>query len=391
MHALFWLLIGYSDGVIYYLMEKSELTGYLIYLMPVFILYIVGILLSYHLYITKRMLVRQAIAILLYSSIGILHTILIEGFYVEGYAQLCAMVSMILLLTDLFADNADTLRPGFAQAMLMVHGVVCGYIILSWLVLRLMDVDISLFIHDSFQLMDQASLRTSGLHREPAWAGYAVASSYLAVHLTRQSKILAPQILFLVAVAATGSGSGLVMAALFIIHQIATSRRIGVALRLGLLGGLMLLATAVFGQRIMEISGNSDVSVLMRTESSFVAFNVIKETFPLGTGFGNYRDFADFDQETWGGFINLGEADYYKSDIFILNTMAELGFLGCIIVFILMKNFYCRRSPMIFVFALLMMVSSGTLVIPSYLVLAAIAGLEIDRTRRVPLPEPTAA
>lgn len=46
---------------------------------------------------------------------------------------------------------------------------------------------------------------------------------------------------------------------------------------------------------------------------------------------------------------------------------------------------------MIFVFALLMMVSSGTLVIPSYLVLAAIAGLEIDRTRRVPLPEPTAA
>lgn len=335
------------------------------------------------------MLFRQAASLFFFSSIGILHTILIEDFYVEGYAQLCAMVSMILLLTDLFADNADTLRPGFAQAMLTVHGIVCGYIILSWLTLHLMDVDISLFIHDSLQQADQPSLRSSGLHREPAWAGYAVASSYLAVQLTRQGKMLIPQMLFLIAVAATGSGSGLVMAALFISHQIATARHMGMAIRLGLLGGLMLLAIAVFGQRIMEIFSNSDVSVLMRAESSVVAFNVIKETFPLGTGFGNYRDFADFDQILWGGLINLAEAEYYKSDTFILNTIAELGILGGVLIFILLRNFYCRQSPMVFGFSLLMMLSAGTLIIPSYLVLAAIAGLEIDRARRPTPTEPT--
>jgi hypothetical protein len=107
------LLIGYSDGAIYQLMKETEMNGYLVYLGPIFALYVVTLFVIHDLHVTQRLIRRQALVALLCITLGVFHAITIGSFYVEGYAQLFAMVSMILLVTDLYADNADVLRPGF--------------------------------------------------------------------------------------------------------------------------------------------------------------------------------------------------------------------------------------------------------------------------------------
>lgn len=380
IHALAWLLIGYSDGIIYYLMQKTGISGYLVYLMPVFVLYVVGLFLTHRLQITQRLVRRQMMIAVLFILVGLFQASAVGSFYVEGYAQLFAMVSMILMLTDLFAGNADTLRPGFAKAMLAVHYIVCGYIVLSWLILHLFGLDISLFIGNVHDLTDPAA-RVSGLHREPSWAGYAAASSYLAVYVTRRERLLLPLMTFLVATAATGAGSGLILAALFSGHQLLTAHRTSIPLRLVLLVGMIGLTVTVFGGRIVEVLNRNDASTQMRIESAIVATDVIAENFPIGTGFGNYRNVADFDEELWRGFVDLDEVDYYKSDLLVLNLIAELGLFGGVLVILLLWNVFRRESLLLVAMVALLMLSAGTLILPYHLVLAAAAGLESARTR----------
>lgn len=380
IHALAWLLIGYSDGIIYYLMQKTGISGYLVYLMPVFVLYVVGLFFTHRLQITERSVRRQMMIVVLFILVGLFHSVAIGSFYVEGYAQLFAMVSMILMLTDLFAGNADTLRPGFTKAMPAVHYIVCGYIVLSWLILHLFGLDISLLIGNVHELTDPAA-RVSGLHREPSWAGYAAASSYLAVYVTRRERLLLPLMTFLVATAATGAGSGLILAALFSGHQFLTAHRTSMPLRLVLLAGMAGLTVTVFGGRIVEVLNRNDASTQMRIESAIVATEVIAENFPIGTGFGNYRNVADFDEELWRGFVDLDEADYYKSDLLVLNLIAELGLFGGVLVILLLWNVFCRESLLLVAMVALLMLSAGTLILPYHLVLAAAAGLESARTR----------
>lgn len=380
IHALAWLLIGYSDGIIYYLMQRTGISGYLVHLMPVFVLYVIGLFFTHRLQITARLVRRQMMIVVLFILVGLFQAIAVGSFYVEGYAQLFAMVSMILMLTDLFAGNADTLRPGFAKAMLAVHYIVCGYIVLSWLILHLFGLDISLFIGNVHELTDPAA-RVSGLHREPSWAGYAAASSYLAVYVTRRERLLLPLMTFLVATAATGAGSGLILAALFSGHQLLTAHRTSMPLRLVLLVGMVGLTVTVFGGRIVEVLNRNDASTQMRIESAIVATEVIAENFPIGTGFGNYREVADFDEELWRGFVDLDEADYYKSDLLVLNLIAELGLFGGVLVVLLLWNVFCRESLLLVAMVALLMLSAGTLILPYHLVLAAAAGLESARTR----------
>jgi hypothetical protein len=265
--------------------------------------------------------------------------------------------------------------------MTIVHYVVCGYIVVSWLALRRMDLDISISYHDLNDLADKASTRISGLHREPAWAGVAVATSYLAVLFHRPQRMLPAQIAFLAAVAATASGTGLILAAAFVGHQISTTRSASLTMRIGLLAGLVAMTLAIFGGRIAQILDSTDASAQMRLESVTVAVKIIEESFPTGTGFGNYRNVADFDEDLWRGFINLEEAEYYKSDVLALNLIAELGLLGCVLIVVLIRNFRHRQGLLTMAVFALVLLASGTLIMPYLLVLAAVAGLEIARVR----------
>lgn len=383
LNALAWLLVGYSDGLVYLLMEKTGISGYVLYILPIFLTYIIFLFTNYKLVVSQTLLRRQFFIISLFLLTAVLHYLTIGGFYMLGYAQIMIMMAMTFLIRDLFTTNETTLRPGFAKGLLAIHYILCGYAMLSWLVLHGADIDISLFVSEQESLYVFSVVRTSGLQREPAWAGYALASTYLAVLATRPQRMLLVQLAFLGGIAATGSGVGFILASLFITYQMLTTGKGGLGVRLIFLGGMAVVVATVFSDRIGNVLDQNDPSTQMRLESSFVALDVIAETFPVGSGFGNYQEHADFDPVIWSGFLDTDEATYYKSDTLILNIIAELGVFGCVLLIAFIGNFICRTAPLVSAMALVMMLSSGTMIMPFYLVLAAICGLERGRVARL--------
>lgn len=385
-----WLLIGFSDGAILYLMEMTEVNGYLVYLLPVVSIYLVTLFALRGVALSAHALRRQGMIAALFSAIFLFHGATVGSFYIEGFAQLFVMVGLITLFTDLYADNAAQLEEEFGAAMTVVHYIVCGYIVLSWLALHLFDLDISVSYSNFHDLTHLANGRTSGLHREPAWAGIAAATTYVAVQFHRPARMLFPQVAFLAAVAASASGSALLLAGIFLVYQLTISRAVNVTVRAGVAAVLALMALSVFNTRINAVLTNSDPSTAMRIESAIIAQEVIAETFPTGTGIGNFTEYARLDEDVWRSFINLDDIDFYKSDVLVLNLIAELGIFGCILLAWLFMNVYaCRSVHVLSVFGVLVFMS-GSLIMPYHLVLASVAGLEIARMR-VPARRPAIA
>lgn len=388
IHALAWFLIGYSDGLVYWIINQTEVTGYLLYIVPIIIIYLAYLVIFPKIRFTQKLLYRQILFLSFSIFLFFFQTLTIGEFYTLGYVQIMAMIGIILLITDIFEGNEAKLRPYFAHGILIIHYIICLYALLAWIVLRLTTIDISLYVVDIDSLSGFAVNRTSGLHREPSWAGYALASSYLGVLITRQHRMLLPQIVFLIAIAVTGAGVGLILASCFIAHHVLITKRGNLVMRMGILAGLGFLVMIVFSSRISDVINQNDPSSQMRLESTTVAMEVIAETFPLGTGFGNYQDYAVFDPNIWGNFLDLSEATYYKSDILALNFISELGFFGLILIIILIFNFTSRNNYLILISAIAMILTSGTVIHPAYFVLSAIVGLERGRFNRQLLNEP---
>lgn len=383
IHALAWFLIGYSDGIVYTIMKETETSGYMVYITPIIAIYIIYLYFIFSINTPIRLISKQLLFIFVSIIVLIFQIIFIGEFYLIGYAQYIFMIGLVFFITDIFRANEIALRPYFARGMLVVHYFICAYAILSWFTLRITGEDISLYITDIDSLVGFAANRTSGLHREPSWAAYALASSYLAVLSTRPDRMLLPQIAYLMAIAVTGAGAGLILTCLFIAHQVLTTNKGNAIVKLGFLGGLGFLTLIVFSNRISDVLTQSDPSSQMRLESSIVALEVIEATFPLGTGFGNYQDVAVFEPTIWGSFLNITESTYYKSDILTLNLIAELGFWGIIMQFIFLANFFSKGNILVFSTVAVMTLTSGTIILPAYLTLAAITGLAQGRAARL--------
>jgi hypothetical protein len=382
LHALAWFWIGYSDGLVYLLISLTEITGYIVYIAPVIAAYFLYLVVFRKTYISFSIFLKQLLFFGFSAILLFFQFFTVGEIYIAGYSQIMVMIALILFIADFFKTNEAVLRPKFDQAILTIHYVICVYALAAWFVRWATTVDISLFISDIDSLTGFAANRTSGLHREPSWAGYALASSYLGVLITRPHRMLVPQILYLLAIAATGAGVGLVLASFFIAHQVLISKRGNLLTRLGFLGGLALLLLFVFSGRISDVLNQRDPSSEMRLESTIVAAEVITETFPVGTGFGNYQDYAVFDPNIWNRLIDISEATYYKSDILILNFIAELGFFGILLSLIFVSNFTSRSNLLVFLVVIVMLLTSGTVIQPTYFVLAAIIGLERGRAAR---------
>lgn len=382
IHALAWFLIGYSDGLVYWLINLTEITGYMVYITPVIIIYIIYLFMFCKTSLSTPLVSRQIFFIAFAIALFFFQILSVGEIYIAGYIQIIVMIGACFLITDLFKENEKILRPHFANGIIIIHYIICFYAIFSWIILRVLGEDISLYIVDFDTLSGFAANRTSGLHREPSWAGYALASSYLGVLITRPNRLWLPQIAYLLAIGVTGAGAGLIMACVFIAQQVLINRRGNLVLRLGVLAVLGLLVLVVFSGRISEVLNQNDPSSQMRLESTTVAAEVIAETFPIGTGFGNYQDHAVFDPTIWGGFLDISEATYYKSDVLALNFIAELGFFGIVLTILFIMNFLSRSNALAFVAVMVMVLTSGTVIQPAYLVLAAIIGLERGRAAR---------
>lgn len=379
VHALAWFLIGYSDGLVYLLIGLTEISGYMVYITPIIVLYLTYLITFCKVTVSSTLFIRQISFISFSIFLFFFQKFAVDEIYIAGYIQVMVMIGITFLITDIFRFNETILRPYFAQGILTVHYVICIYAIFAWLVQRILGLDISLYIIEQDTLSGFAANRTSGLHREPSWAGYALASSYLGVLITRSQRMVLAQIAYLLAIAVTGAGAGLILAGIFITHQVLMTKRGNLVLRLGIMGGLGLLTLIVFSGRIREVLNQNDPSSQMRLESTTVAGEVIAETFPVGTGFGNYQDYAVFDPNLWSGFLDIAEATYYKSDILALNFVAELGIFGAILTFMILKNFFVKSNIVILLSIIVMILTSGTVIQPAYFVLAAIVGLERGR------------
>lgn len=364
-------------------MSLTETSGYMVYIAPIIIMYFIYLFIYHRMKISSKLITRQ-ILFISFSVIVLFFQIFTVGdFYIAGYMQVIVMISLTFLISDTFEINEKILRDNFSKGILIIHYIICFYAIISWIVLRTVGEDISLYIVDFDTLSGFAANRTSGLHREPSWAGYALASSYLGILITRPHRLLLPQIAYLLAIGATGAGAGLILASIFMAHQVLVTRRGNLALRLGILTILGFLVIIAFSGRISEVVNQNDPSSQMRLESTTVAAEVIAETFPIGTGFGNYQDYAVFDPTVWGGFLDIAEATYYKSDVLFLNFTAELGIFGIILTFIFASIFLSRSNLLVFSAIIIMIFTSGTVIQPAYFVFAAIIGLERARAARL--------
>lgn len=382
VHALAWFLIGFSDGLVYLVMTLTETSGYMVYITPFIVVYILYLAMFCKISISKPLFACQIIFIIFSVFLFFFQIFSVNEIYVVGYIQIMVMIGLVFLITDLFKFNENILRPHFARGILMIHYFICFYAIAAWFIQRILGVDISLYIVEMDRLTGFAANRTSGLHREPSWAGYALAGSYLGVLVTRPHSMFLPQIAYLMAIAATGAGAGLILASFFIAHQVLISKRGNLVMRVGFLGALAALVLVVFSGRISDVLNQNDPSSQMRLESTIVAAEVIEETFPVGTGFGNYRDYAVFDPLLWGSFLNVDEATFYKSDILALNLIAELGFFGAILMLAFGVKFISRGNILVLLTVIVMVLTCGTVIQPVYLVLAAVIGLEKGRIAR---------
>jgi len=113
----------------------------------------------------------------------------------------------------------------------------------------------------------------------------------------------------------------------------------------------------------------------MRLKSADVAWRVIEQSFPLGVGYGNFREYAIYPKEFAASIPDFDELGYYKSDFFVLNYVAELGVLGLILVAFLGWILCRSRRVLTVAFFALIVGLSGTLLLPPVLAVAAVGGL----------------
>lgn len=140
-------------------------------------------------------------------------------------------------------------------------------------------------------------------------------------------------------------------------------------------------------ERATSIFSGQDPSAAMRLTSGQVAWRVIETSFPVGVGYGNFREHAVYPPAFVKAMPGLAEQVSYKSDFFLLNYAAELGVLGLILVTSFGILLMWTRHVLIVAFGALLAGVSGTLLLPPVLVVAAIAGLLLrDRLHRPPSP-----
>jgi hypothetical protein len=134
-------------------------------------------------------------------------------------------------------------------------------------------------------------------------------------------------------------------------------------------------AVQVALERATNIVGGRDPSTSQRIISARVAWNVIRKSFPLGVGYGNFRRYAEYPPGFEAYVANLAEDSRYKSDSFVLNYVSELGLLGLVLVFLVAGLFLRTGHGLVIVLLGMLAVLSGTLLVPPLLALAAFEGL----------------
>ncbi len=258
--------------------------------------------------------------------------------------------------------------------------VLTGYVLVTWLTWQMSGVDLSIvrLLTPSGPVAVNAyyGYRLAAWSAEPAWAALALSVSFSAVYHLMPSARRAALVMMTAAAFALQSGTLFLFVSLVVLALLAQHRAHFVSL-LSVLVVAVLLVGTVRSDRVEAVIQGSDPSVLMRSASVIVAADVVSGSFPIGVGYGNFRERAVYGDD-FAQFLDLSTASFYKSDIVVLNLAAELGLGGLLLIVYVFRMLGFGRLLMPTIFLVIHAVGVGTLLVPALLVLAAVRGY-LDR------------
>lgn len=311
-----------------------------------------------------------------------------ETSYVLGYGQTVLFIVMLYLTRQVFEQvpggaDRERLFANMLGTALVLHYLQIASIVLVGLVWHATGISLNLIeILSQPEINASYGFRATGISREPAWAAIGLASTYMVIHYLSPARRTMALCGYILAAWLISSGTAYLFGVLFVVLYM-LDRRSSLLFIAG--GAFALLAIALMTylqwHRIGEILQGADPSMNMRFASAKVALDVIYESFPVGTGYGNFRLFGVYGAE-FDNYVNLEISKRYKSDILLLNIFAELGVAG--IAFIAMvyraiaAKFYVAPA---FVF-LVTLCLFGTVIVPPLILVAALSGLLAARQPR---------
>lgn len=376
--AIALLVVGYGDGLAAGLQERFNLPSPWIILFAALLVLIA----IYAATANRGIAAGKAfqIEVLLWAfGLGLAAQLLIHStLNVAGYVQLALFVVALTLVRSLFARAPSRLLVNFGPSVLLAHAFLCGYVIAAFVVWHLAGVDIGIRrligTYGPAVVSAYYGYRPAAWGAEPAWTAMALSVScsagYYLMPAARRFVLLST------AVAALFLQSGTLFLFLSLVVCGLLLRRNA---RLGILAGILVAAAlvplSIGSDRISIVLQGQDPSLMMRYSSAQTAMDVVSRSFPIGVGYGNFRDTAVY-AAAFSNFLDLNAASYYKSDLMILNYVAELGFGGILLVAYVFRLLGFGRFLLITIFLALQTVLSGTVLVPALLVLAALRGIQ---------------
>lgn len=377
------LLVGFGDGIAYRVQEMTGVSSPWLLLFPL----LIGSVLIYWALSGRAPdlhYLLEAVFLLSFMMVWLLLHVFLHGeVYIPGYVQLTLFVMMLIVVQGVFGDAPEWLAGAFPKALAFAHYFLCGYILFAFASWHLSGIDPSVpnlmasaaASPDLANLTDRSPFRPAGFSVEPAWAAFALAASYTGLHCLMPAERDRGFLALAAAGAALQSPTLIlfisVVAVVYMARSDKSSMRIGVVVLAALAIGFLAYSAR---ERLVDMFAGVDPSALMRLSSFSVAWQVIEDSFPLGVGYGHFRQFAEYGPE-WSQYINLAEAEYYKSDSLFLNYAAELGMWGVVLPLWIFASFTRGKHLLPTVFIVMLFSLSGTLLMPSVAVMAAIVGL----------------
>jgi hypothetical protein len=390
--AFLILAIGFGDGLAFGLATTLQVGSPWYFLLP-------PILLGFGAYwvLSRRVMRPSAFVEILVLANILLITLVVQVFTfravnIGGFLQLIGFLVIVLITRATFAEAPRRIVAAVPRAIVIAHYVLCSYVLLAFVTWHLTGFDLSLIRLLSGQqpVSDFYGFRPSGLSREPSWTALALAASYTGVFCLAPRHRFRALIALIAAAATLQAASMLPFLAAIGVAYLVYSR--GPLSKLAVAAGplVVLLILVSSSPRIGEVLTGQDASSRARAGSGEVGLQIVSKSFPWGVGYGNFRSAAVLAPDIGIYAYVAQSADSYKSDFFPLNYVAELGIVGLVACLWLALTFARARHLLPLAFYLMLVGLSGTVLMPSVLVVAMIVGtMEANRAMRAPPQTPS--
>lgn len=365
-----------ADGAANAIQAARQLTSPYVFLVPPLL---IAILLM--VYDAGRISVRLTLwlgGLLVFAALLLLIQInLFRSVNLLGYAQLWVIFLAFFAVQDLVAHSADGLFTALRRGIRFLHYGLAAYLVIVFLVWYTTgrDLSVSVLILDvPAPLSEYYGFRPAGLSREPAWAGFLLAASFIAVYFSSPKDRPVALLAMVVGVAALRSGTAFAftgIAASAIVIQRRREQPLVRSLLVGIVAAFVLIGLA--GGRASAVLEGADPSSRMRVASADVALDIVSDSFPLGVGYGNFRDVAQYGD--FSSYMDLLSEPDYKSDIAILNLVAEFGVAGLVMIGALVALYGRGHHPLFWVYLGAVFFLSGGLLMPANVMVAIALGI----------------